>query len=652
MMKRILFLFCLIMIFCLALVLAKPVDTELIKAFISPHNVIENYIVKLANISSKKVNVIFYGDTQENVENLKADFPNFQPAPQAIIDVYKNYPTNFISEKRRNFLKNKQYNLVEQDALEKLYNPLGIMVAPLENDPYLFATDFVTNLAQMEQDDVKTYQGKYYSVSHFDIQNNQDLHSIIDYANGKNIYLTGTPIHSYFAAKKSNLEINIICFISTLLLLILCKFYFHSIKIIFPIALSILFGFLLGYSASALIFKNLHILTFVFSTSLIGISLDYSLHYFLTSQEKGFKKSLTTSMLTTVLAFSPLLFSNITILKQIAVFTSFGLIGVYLFVLIVMPMFGSEIQSTGKFKKITFNKKLLAIIPLVILLGVCKLNFDDNIKNLYVPPKNLAIAEETYQKVYNQKVPEFLIVKGNNIDEILQKEEQMQGFGLSNFVASKIRQQENLKLVETFYHKNLNSYENKIGAHFSPQKSEIYDVENFPLNKDFMLDKNTSFIVVDEHQEGSINVANEISKILRKLRIKCLILLPIAILILFGFLAIVYGFKNAIKITLSPLIGILFTVGILSLAGQSLNLFNLIGLFLILGFSLDYSIFRLNGAKKSKDAVFISILSTALSFLLLSFTSFKLISTLGLTLFIGITTSYIASLFMIKSKHD
>ena len=73
MMKRIFFLLFSIIIFCLALVLAKPVDTELIKAFISPHNVIENYIVKLASISSKKINVIFYGDTLEEVENLKAD---------------------------------------------------------------------------------------------------------------------------------------------------------------------------------------------------------------------------------------------------------------------------------------------------------------------------------------------------------------------------------------------------------------------------------------------------------------------------------------------------------------------------------------------------------------------------------------------------
>ena len=167
-----------------------------------------------------------------------------------------------------------------------------------------------------------------------------------------------------------------------------------------------------------------------------------------------------------------------------------------------------------------------------------------------------------------------------------------------------------------------------------------------------MLDTNTSFIITNNHIEGSFSVADEISKILHKLRKECLMLLLCAILTLFGFLVIIYGLKNAIKITLSPIIGIFFTVGALSILGQSLNLFNLIGLFLILGFSLDYSIFRLNGTEKSKDAVFISMLSTAISFLLLSFTSFKLISTLGLTLFIGITTSYLVSLFMIKSKHD
>src|SRR5699024_7731103 len=122
----------------------------------------------------------------------------------------------------------------------------------------------------------------------------------------------------------------------TIALILLFKFYFKNIKILIPVILSILFGFLFGFSISTLIFKKLHILTFVFSTTLIGIRLDYSLHSFLVGDEKNFIKNLTVSMLTTVFAFLILLFSNMEILKQIAVFTSFGLIGVYLFVVVFL----------------------------------------------------------------------------------------------------------------------------------------------------------------------------------------------------------------------------------------------------------------------------------------------------------------------------
>lgn len=168
----------------------------------------------------------------------------------------------------------------------------------------------------------KNSGGKYYSVLHAQVNSNDELEQIIEAAKGKTIYLTGTPVHSYYASKKSNIEINIICIISTLALAALCRFYFRSFKVVIPVAFSILFGFLFGYSAAALIFKKLHVLTFVFSTSLIGISLDYSLHYFLTGNDKEFKKSLTASMLTTACAFWGLLFSNIEVLRQIGIFTS------------------------------------------------------------------------------------------------------------------------------------------------------------------------------------------------------------------------------------------------------------------------------------------------------------------------------------------
>ena len=100
--------------------------------------------------------------------------------------------------------------------------------------------------------------------------------------------------------------------------------------------------------------------------------------------------------------------------------------------------------------------------------------------------------------------------------------------------------------------------------------------------------------------------------------------------VLFILLIFVFKFKKACKIILPPFLGTCFAIAVLSLFNQPLNMFNILAMFLIMGFSIDYSIFRASGDKNSKDAVLISFISSAMSFFLLSFTSFKLISSLGL----------------------
>jgi len=634
MIKRILFLIFSLLFFLLAFVKIQTPETELMNAFLES----DSYIVKLANLSSKNVNVI----SSESLQLSNNDYSN-------VLDVYREYPVNFLSEHKRELLKNKNYTELEGEALAGLYNPLGIYIAPVNLDPYLLATDFVFS---KQKDEEQEFEGKTYYLSHVKVQNNKELEKLIDEVKDKDVYLTGTPVHSYFAAKKSAFEINIICLVSILALIFLAKIFFHSVKILIPIAISILFGFLFGFSACTLIFGKLHVLTFVFSTTLIGISLDYSLHYFYSGKENGFKKSLTSSMLTTVAAFLTLLFSGIEVLRQIAIFTSFGLLGVYLFVVFILPVF-KEPQTFAISKRLNFPCKAFYILIFAIIIsGSFKISFEDNLKNLYVPPKALMEAETFYRRVFNPKTPEFILIKGKNVDEILEKEEMIDGFSLANFVSSTKRQKKNLALVQELYKNNLQNLKNKTGAEFNPPETKLYSVEEFPLNSEFMLDKNTSFVMVQDKSADSINIAEEISKILKNLRHTALKLLPVVFAVLFGFLSFIYGIKKALRISISPFLGVLFTIGILSAAGISLNLFHILGLFLIAGFSLDYSIFRTNGSEKSKNAVFISYASTALSFLLLSLTSFKLISSLGLTIFIGITVSYLSSLFMIKSEHD
>lgn len=637
MIKRILFLIFSIIFFIFAFLYAKPPEADLMKAFINPHSQMEKNIVKLAGISSTTVNV--FGT--DEIPNNNQDFSE-------ILDVYREYPANFLSAHKRELLKNRQYRELENEALEGIYSPLGFYAAPIDKDPYLLATDF---LISKNKNEAAEFEGKTYQVSRLKIQNTKELESLIEDVKGKDIYLTGTPVHSYFASKKSSKEINIICIISILGLIVLSKIFFHSVKVLIPIVLSIIFGFLFGFSACTFVFGKLHVLTFVFSTSLIGISLDYVLHYFYGSCSRGFKTGLTSSMLTTITAFLTLLFSNIEVLRQIAIFTSFGLLGVYLFVIFILPCF--KIPDTYNLNwRLRFPKKLFyTIILAVIAIGAFNIKFEDNLKNLYVPPKHLFEAEALYQKVFNPQAGEFLLIEGANLEEILEKEESIDGFGLSNFVSSTKRQNENLALVKELYNADLALLENKLGVKFNPSL-KLYDSEKFPLNKEFMLDNTTSFVIVPKKTAGSFNIADEISKILKRLRYTSLKLLPVVFGMLFILLSCIYGVKKALKISFSPLLGVVFTVGVLSLSRLSLNLFHILGLFLILGFSLDYSIFRLNGDEKSNNAVFISFVSTALSFLLLSFTSFKLISSLGLTIFIGVTVSYISSLFMLKSEHE
>ncbi len=50
-------------------------------------------------------------------------------------------------------------------------------------------------------------------------------------------------------------------------------------------------------------------------------------------------------MMTTVVAFLLLLFSGVELLKQIGIYTASGLVGVYLFVILILPML-KKLNST------------------------------------------------------------------------------------------------------------------------------------------------------------------------------------------------------------------------------------------------------------------------------------------------------------------
>ena len=716
-------LFILILVTLGVMVLFKPARTEtnILKAIFSSTN--DNLLVDLSNRFSAKINVIVESDDPQKAEEISKTFyskidktkmKSSDANITEIIEDYEKYHNNLLSNKTRKYLINKQYDKVEENAYEALYNPVIPPVGSIENDPFLLLTDFVMNLNGNSQTLTNfvpiQLNDKYYSLIMLDVDKklalsptvlNDEVKQLVSFQkefskDGVNIYLTGAPIHSYFASSHSIFEINLICILSTLFIIGLLFWYFGSLFPLIPISISIGLGIYAGYCLTALIFHNIHILTFVFSTTLIGICVDYSLHYFVALKENkvgqetinGIFKSLTVSLITTISAFLILLFADFVLLRQISIFTITGLVTVYGIVVLWYPLIknNESLIQTGKKSFIDYFPKfqlpiwttnlnsvikiLNYIIALLLIVGLFRIHFDDNIKNMYTPPKTLLNAEKLFTEIAGTNGDtSIFIVNGKNLEDILQKEEEIadklgdaEYQSLSKYIPSEKRQKSNQILRKELYKTKLNDF-----AIFLPTSKRTQLIsqnygndfltanKNFELIKDnFLIDKNTSMMVVSGYDGEKfndiriINFQKDISAQIRHCRKICLSLLVSIFGLLYLLLSQIYDKKSGLKILLPSICAVIFVFGLLGLFNCPVNLFQILAIFLIIGFGLDYSVFRFTNPEKAGDSVFLSCITTVFSFSLLAFAGFKLISSLGTVLALGLLSSYIFSLKLIK----
>ena len=739
-------LFVLILVTLGVLVLFKPAHTEtnILKAIFSSKS--DNLLVDLSSRFSAKINIIVESNDFEKAEEVsktiyakidKTKMKSSDANITEIIEEYEKYHNNLLSNQTRKYLINKQYDKVEENAYEALYNPVIPPVGSIEDDPFLLLTDFVMNLNENSQAPSSftpiQQNDKFYSLVMLDVDKelalsptvlNKEVKKLVDIQkefskNGTKVYLTGAPIHSYFASSHSIFEINLICILSTLFVIGLVFWYFGSLSPLIPIGLSIGLGIYAGYCMTALVFRNIHILTFVFSTTLIGVCVDYSLHYFVALKEgktgteviKDIFKSLTVSLITTVSAFLILFFADFTLLRQISIFTITGLVTVYGIVVLWYPLLEKiglgykpdcrvgKTQCPHKADKDAFvgqamsdnnsNEKhaslhlcifaakprltaqlLSCLIAILLIIGLFHTHFDDNIKNMYTPPKTLLNAEKLFTEIAGTSADtSIFVVKGNNLEELLQKEEEiadkLNGIeyqALSKYVPSEKRQKSNQILRKELYRTKLNDF-----AIFLPvQKRSQLISQNYGNNflsvnndfefmkKNFLIDKNTSIMVVSGYNGEKIdgvriiNFQKDISAQIKHCRRVCLGLLIPIFGLLYLLLAKIYDKKSGLKILLPSICAVILLFGFLGLFGCSINLFHLLAIFLIIGFGLDYSVFRFTNPEKAGDSVFLSCITTVFSFALLAFAGFKLISSLGTVLSLGLLSSYIFSLKLIE----
>src|SRR5581483_4072305 len=139
----------------------------------------------------------------------------------------------------------------------------------------------------------------------------------------------------------------------------------------------------------------------------------------------------------------------------------------------------------------------------------------------------------------------------------------------------------------------------------------------------------------------------DISDVLQRYR-RIALLLILAVYAVIGLLmSRRYGFAGAAALVLSPAGGGLVATALLAWAGVPLNLFHVLALLLVLGMGADYAIF-LREARGDEGpamlAVVLAMLTAALSFGLLSFSSTPFIRAIGQVQALGIFIALLLAL--------
>jgi len=156
---------------------------------------------------------------------------------------------------------------------------------------------------------------------------------------------TGAPVIAAGNATQIRRDTVLSLSVSVVLILALLLWAFRSLRSLWYIVLSTSFGFLVALATISLIGQSLSLIVVGIASIIVGIAVNYPLHFACHSQEVGegrrtlaeLIKPLLVGNVTTVAAFLTLVPLKAEAIRQLGLFSALMLVGTILFVLVVMP---------------------------------------------------------------------------------------------------------------------------------------------------------------------------------------------------------------------------------------------------------------------------------------------------------------------------
>lgn len=544
-------------------------------------------------------------------------------------------------------------------------------------------------------------------------------------SDGIEVTLIGGHIYSAANAQTIKRDILVILGCSSLALVTLFFVFLRSWRafFVFLVPVSVLCIASVGVS---LFYGEVSAITIGFGSVLLGISVDFALHVYFALRNEKTDPGRTTGQvsspvifggLTTIGAFSVLLFSKLPGQQQLAIFSMIGMISAILVALGILPHLikggrKPERVEVWEWQVLKNNHFIWILAVWVMVSAFCvfqagNLRIDGDLRSLNLVSPEIKAAESRLKSTWGDiRGSAMIFVQGRDLEEALNNNDRLYAFlttqlpdskmvSLSPILPSRTTQIENLERWRSFWspekkrdlQKRLITGSEVHG--FSDNAFlpffEVLDQPTRPIDVADLgkagLDSIVSSLVIQSEGHPSVRILTllpdtqqarklmttiekdhdaqfvshsrfntEVGSLIRDDFIRFILRASIVVILL---LFILFRNPKHVLCALIPVVsGLVFMFGMMGWLGINFNLFNIVAAILVIGLGVDYGIFVvmkiINDYRHNTDlAVLVSGLTTLAGFGALVLARHPALSSIGITVLLGISAAIPSALFVI-----
>ena len=652
----------------------------------------------------------------KNVQSLALKSSLFKSF-EASIDVNLNDIKSDINRSKIALLSRGDLELLKNDKnaffkkrAEEIFNSFSFRLLNVNDDFFLLSSGFSAksgnvslNLADLMLE-VKDGAKSFFLLKG-ELKKGASSEGLINFYNelnalkvGQNeLFVHSSVLYQAFSKQKNESESLYMSVVSLSLTAIFLMLAFRNLRIFYVIFIAA-FGFSVAFAGTLLCLNELNILTILISTSLIGLMFDYVLHWLSKNEGEAIRASSIKNMLKifllglfiTLSGYLAFTFSDLRLLKEVALFSAFALVAAFLASYFFMPLVFEGVKfyrskifdafltkfcdlsgAVARHLGVKFLAISLILLAIFLVFDLKNLSKSENVKDYSNMPKSLLADSSYILSLTGNNQNTMIVIRSRGdilggekslLDELKKRNLIKDESSLSDMFLSKSEQGE---LKEAFKKalddEQIYAIYEKFGFSKDEVRSEILkvlDEKELSANeilalksmkdfKKFMLDENASvayvsgFVkgaasdeVLERHNAFSLNFADSLNESLTQakelaLKLKIAALVVAFLLLWFYFSAIISALVMGIII-----FGVFLTFFIFAIFGINLSIFGVFGLILASAVGIDYMIFALNESLSAKEriyGIFCAFITSFISFFTLSFSQTAALSVFGLS---------------------